>query len=241
MLTKFKKLLKLLNNRNYRKALLSGTAAGIEHEDVLKKIDCKTIVDIGANKGQFAIVARAIFPEAYIYSFEPLSHPYEIFKKLFLGDTKVKLFKFAVSDTSGETEIHLSKREDSSSLLPISDKQNEIFPGTFEIGIEKISAKRLADVLRPSEIIQPALLKIDVQGFEMNVLKGSEEFLSSFKYIYSECSYVELYKGQVLFSEINNYLTRKGFLKKFECNTSYDTEGNIIQSDFLFENINNAL
>lgn len=235
MIKKIKKLTKLLVNGKYRKGLFNGTAAGIEHEDVLKNIECKTIVDIGANKGQFALAARKYFPNAKIYSFEPLLHPAEIFEKVFESDSNVKLFRYAVSDTSGETEIHLSRREDSSSLLPIAEKQNEMFPGTFEIGVEKITAKKLSEVLAPQDIIPPALMKIDVQGFELNVLKGSEELLQGFKYIYSECSYIELYKGQALYSEINAFLESRGFKKVREYHTSYDSGGNPIQSDFLFE------
>lgn len=217
---------------------MKGSAAGIEHEAVLKTLNCRTIIDIGANKGQFALAARKCFPKAKIYSFEPLSHPAEVFNKVFEGDTNTKLFPFAISDETGEAEIHISHREDSSSLLPISEKQNEMFPGTYEVGVEKITMKKLSDALSASDLVSPVLMKIDVQGFELSVLKGSTELFSRIKYIYSECSYIELYKGQALFPEISAFLAAFGFKKTGEFNTSYDNSGKAIQSDFLFENIN---
>jgi FkbM family methyltransferase len=235
MISKIKKLSKLAVDKNYRKAVLKGSAAGIEHEKVLQKLDCNTIIDVGANKGQFALAARKCFPKAKVFSFEPLSHPAGIFEKVFSDDKNVKLFRFAVSNESGETEIHISHREDSSSLLPISDKQNEMFPGTYEVGTEKIIMKKLNDVLKSTDLLPNVLMKIDVQGFELSVLKGSVELFRDIKYIYSECSYIELYKGQALFPEISTFLESHGYKLAGEYNTSYDTSGKPIQSDFLFE------
>ncbi len=235
MIGKLKKLSKLASDKNYRQAVLKGSAAGIEHEKVLGKLDCNTVIDIGANKGQFALAARKCFPKAKIFSFEPLSHPAGIFEKVFSDDKLVKLYRCAISNESGEAEIHISHREDSSSLLPISDKQNEMFPGTYEIGVEKIIMKKLSEVLNTSDIAPNVLMKIDVQGFELSVLKGSIELFGDIKYIYAECSYIELYKGQALFPEISAFLQSYGYKLAGEFNTCYDPDGKAIQSDFLFE------
>lgn len=234
MFKKLNKIIQLLGNSIYRRAAFKGTAAGIEHEAVLKTLNCKTVIDIGANKGQFALAARKCYPNARIFSFEPLSKPAAIYMKVFSDDSNVKLFTVAISNESGKTEIHISHREDSSSLLPIGDKQNEMFPGTYEIGTEIIAMKRLNEVLNADELIEPVLMKIDVQGFEMNVLKGSTELFNKIKYIYSECSYIELYKGQALFPEISEFLQSFGYRLSGEYNTSFDQSGKSIQSDFLF-------
>ncbi|HMQ77960.1 MAG TPA: FkbM family methyltransferase [Ignavibacteria bacterium] len=236
MIKKLTKFIKVFGNSSYRKAAFIGAAAGIEHEAVLKTLNCSTIIDIGANKGQFALAARKCLPMAKIYSFEPLAHPAEIFNKVFVNDSNIKLFPFAISDETGEAEIHISHREDSSSLLPIGEKQNEMFPGTYEVGVEKITMKKLSDTLSASDLISPVLMKIDVQGFELSVLKGSTELFSRIKYIYSECSYIELYKGQALLPEISDFLAKHGFKRTGEFNTSFDESGKPVQSDFLFEN-----
>ena len=53
------------------KGLSRGVAAGIEHTAVLRNLTCETVVDVGANRGQFALAARHYFPNAEIFSFEP--------------------------------------------------------------------------------------------------------------------------------------------------------------------------
>ena len=57
---------RIMNNRAYASALLKGVAAGVEHERLLRFLNCRTIVDIGASRGQFALVARQCFPEVRI-------------------------------------------------------------------------------------------------------------------------------------------------------------------------------
>ena len=81
-------------------------------------------------------------------------------------------------------------------------------------------------------------MKIDVQGYELEVLKGSEKLLENFDYLYIECSFIELYKGQPLYTEIIKWLKSKNFsyVKKF--NSLFDRNKNIIQADFFFKRLN---
>ena len=79
-----------------------------------------------------------------------------------------------------------------------------------------------------------ALLKIDVQGFEMEVLKGCNSMLDYFSWVYVECSFIELYEGQALANEVIDYLHTHGFKLAGIYNMSYDRSGIAIQADFLF-------
>ena len=63
------------------RALVKGSAAGTEHGLVLQGINSNFIVDVGANRGQFALVARKVFPKARILSFEPLAEPIQTLRK----------------------------------------------------------------------------------------------------------------------------------------------------------------
>jgi hypothetical protein len=69
------KLFKILSSRFLLSALLKGTAAGVEHGNILQNLECNCVVDIGANRGQFALISRKIFPLAKIHAFEPLEEP----------------------------------------------------------------------------------------------------------------------------------------------------------------------
>ena len=95
----------------------------------------------------------------------------------------------------------------------------------------------LKSILKKDEIAEPALLKIDVQGYELEALVGGEEILGKFSYIYVECSFIELYEGQALVHEVIQYLSKHQFYLNGVYNLSYDNVGRAIQGDFLFRRI----
>lgn len=235
MLFKVKKLFLILRNPYFLRALWSWrVAASVEHRYALTCAKFQTIVDIGANRGQFTLAARYFSPNASIYSFEPLSEPASIFRKVFQNSPKVTLFQTAIGESTSKSFIHISKCDDSSSLLPISSKQEEIFPGTGEVSIEEVSVAPLSAFVPITQLIAPAMLKIDVQGFESQVLSGADPLLDYFDYIYCECSFIELYTGQVLAENIVSMLKNRGFGLKGVFNLAYAVGGNPIQGDFLF-------
>ena len=231
---KITKLYKIFRQPRYYKALFSGVAAAVEHESLLRSICCKTIIDIGANRGQFSLVARHCFRDAQIFAFEPLSKPCEKFRTLFSDDKNVILHDVAVGPENGSVVIHISARDDSSSLLPITALQEALFPGTNEKTTESIRVRLLDAMIRPAQITTPAMLKLDVQGYELQALKGCENLLRKFQYVYAECSFVELYQGQALADEVISFLHPKGFALDGVYNTDYDLSGRAIQSDLLF-------
>ncbi len=135
---------------------------------------------------------------------------------------------------SGEAQIHVSARDDSSSLLPITQRQNALFPGTAEAGIATIRVMRLADALPAAGIESPALLKLDVQGFELQALAGCEDVLERFAWVYVECSFVELYAGQAFADGVIAWLRERGLRLTGVYNMAYDRAGRAVQADFLF-------
>ena len=194
----------------------------------------RTVVDVGANRGQFALAARHVFPQAQIVSFEPLTGPAALWRAVFAGDGRARLIDAAIGPEPGEAEIHVSARDDSSSLLPITARQNALFPGTAEAGTATIRVVRLADALPAADIEAPALLKLDVQGFELQALAGCEALLDRFAWVYVECSFVELYAGQAFADEVIAWLREHGMRLAGVYNMSYDRDGRALQADFLF-------
>lgn len=236
MIFKLRKLIGILKEPLFAKALSKGAAAGVEHKVILKNLGaCCHVVDVGANRGQFALIARHCFPEARIDSFEPLKEPAVIYERVFEGDTHAKLHNYAVGPEKSEAIIHVSSRDDSSSLLPIAEGQTSLFPETVEKETRMIQVVPLDDVLSESDVLSPALLKIDVQGFELSTLQGCSSLLHKFKHVYVECSFVELYEGQSFADEIIKYLADYQFRLIGIYNMHYDQSGKAIQADFLFE------
>jgi len=234
--TKTCKLASILAVPAWLRALLQQrVAAGVEHAGVLRNLgSVRTVVDVGANRGQFALAARHCFPAAQIISFEPLAGPAAIYRSVFVKDKRTKLIEAALGPETGEAIIHVSERDDSSSLLPITPRQNELFPGTAEAGEKKIRVTRLSEHLPDKAIQAPALLKLDVQGFELQALAGCEDRLSRFAWVYAELSFMELYSGQALADDVIAWLRERGFTLRGVYHMVYDREGRAVQADFLF-------
>lgn len=224
----------ILHELLFVRALLKCVAAGTEHRSLLQSMDCKQVVDIGANCGQFALISRQCFPDARIDSFEPLSEPADRFEKVFAGDANTHLHRCAIGSEKTTMTIHVSERDDSSSLLPIGRTQSELFPHTGEREVRQTPVLPLHEAMDGDDLSSPALLKIDVQGFELEVLKGCRSMLDRFSCIYVECSFMELYEGQALAYEVIDYLSQHGFRMSGVYNMTYDKKGIAIQADFLF-------
>ena len=99
---------------------------------------------------------------------------------------------------------------------------------------EIVEVRPLSAFIDRSQVESPALLKLDVQGFELEALRGCESLLSCFDYIYVECSFFELYENQPLAEVISSYLLNKGFIFLDSFNTVYESNSRPVQADFLF-------
>ena len=103
-----------------------------------------------------------------------------------------------------------------------------------EVGREQVRVGRLIEFVSPEEIVLPALLKLDVQGFELEALVGCKDLLDSFSHVYAECSFMKLYTGQALADEVIDWLAKRSFRLTGIYNLSYDRKGDAVQGDFLF-------
>ncbi|BEI42153.1 [alpha-L-fucopyranosyl-(1-_3)-alpha-L-rhamnopyran osyl-(1-_3)-2-O-methyl-alpha-L-rhamnopyranosyl] dimycocerosyl phenol-phthiocerol 2'''-O-methyltransferase [Polynucleobacter sp. HIN10] len=206
---------------------------GSEHKTLLKR-KFNTIVDIGANRGQFSLAANKWSPNAKIYAFEPLPIPASIFNKIFSNHANTILNSVAIGPSIAKTYMHVSARDDSSSLLEIDDPQVEIFPGTNMFELQEVNVGRLDQFLTSDDFQSPSLLKIDVQGYEFEVLVGCESLLTNIDVIYCECSFIELYKNQKLAFTVIEWLLKREFIFNGFYNSYYDKNGRTVQADFVF-------
>ncbi|MEA3641086.1 MAG: FkbM family methyltransferase [Lamprobacter sp.] len=229
MTPRLRKYLKLLQRPACWPALLQGVAATLEHDSALGREHFATVIDVGANKGQFATYARLRWPQARLICFEPLPAPRAKLARATRGQAEIQAC--ALGAAPGEGELHLASRADSSSLLALGERQKTLF-GMNETGVLRVPIQRLDACIRPP-LARPSLLKIDVQGFELEVLKGATGLLPEIDVVYVEASDVELYQGQALHAEIERFLTAAGFRVKGCFNEQFD-QGQRVQADWLF-------
>ena len=213
-------------------ALRRGVVPSVEHRSALRGLAVDGIVDAGANRGQFSLLCRCEFPNTRVWAFEPIPHEADVFERIH-GGGQTRLFRLALGDRSERALLHLSNRLDSSSLLDIGGRQAELFSGTHEVGKLEVEVRRLEDMAGHFGEVSEGLLKIDVQGFELMVLRGAGSVLSRFRYIYVECSEVVLYEGQCLRQDVCAFLEGRGFQLAGRFNPTW-RGGQLIQADYLF-------
>jgi FkbM family methyltransferase len=227
-----------LARATYRGALRRAVLPAVEHQAMLEQLpDVAAVVDVGANIGQFAIVAREVYPHATILSFEPLPQASKKLRALFAGDPRFEHVALALTDVGGALPFHVSGADDSSSLLPLAARQVAEFPATRGVDTLEVTAARLDDAMAGRPLPDGALLiKLDTQGTELAVLRGGPDTLARARYLILEASFVELYEGQAEASEINAFLVERGWRLRavYDVKTSRLT-GEPIQADFVYE------
>jgi FkbM family methyltransferase len=177
----------------------------------LQNMNIKTVIDVGAHTGEFALKIHQILPHAKIYSFEPLKDCFEKLNKNSKSIANLQCFNVALGEQRQETEIHHNDFSPSSSLLKLGEHK-EHFPFTQGSTKEIIQVDTLDNFTQKLSLQKNILLKIDVQGFEDKVIAGSLSTLSDVKLIIVETSFKELYKSQPLFSDIYYILTKLDFI-----------------------------
>ena len=176
----------------------------------LRTLDIRTVLDIGASVGDSAVLIRAFFPDAVIHSFEPLPECYAVLQSC-LNDDRFYAHNFALGDKNGEFEFYRNEHTPSSSFLNIKEAHTRAFPYTAMTDRVTVQVKRLDDIWESLKISPRAMLKIDVQGYESSVLLGADGSLDQVAAIIIEVSFIELYDNQVLFHDIYEMLTSRGF------------------------------
>lgn len=228
------KLVIVITDAYWRKYFLQNRVLPAVEHKYLGELKVDTLVDVGANRGQFAAAMRP-FVAKTIHSFEPLSSARNVLSQAFRGDDSLIVYDLALGDKAGKMTFHVSMSEDSSSILEIGDRQEGFYPGTGQADCITIDVERLDGVIASEDLVGTSLLKLDVQGYELPALLGCGDLLGEFNYIYCECSMQELYVGQHLIADIISHL-RKNDFDLIDIRNLSRHEGRCIQGDLLFEN-----
>jgi FkbM family methyltransferase len=200
--TRLAKGVRLLRHPSLLRAFARhGVAASLEHR-ALPTRAYATVVDIGAHTGQFSLLARMLYPEAMIYAFEPLPEAAAKFREVFAGDPLVRLHEAAIAPESGNAMLYVGDVWDAGSLLPSVGGSNRDV---------RVAAGPLREFVAEAEIGWPALLKLDVQGYEREALAGCRSLLDRFDDVVAELMLREAYAGQALAADVIALLRNEGF------------------------------
>lgn len=179
---------------------------------LLKSAHLATIIDGGANDGGFASQARAICPNAKIYSFEPVPWIHAKLISTFKADHRFVAYELALGDKEGTRELEINTCQYSSSLLPMRTDAVEVLPMIGPTA-KRIMVKTttLDQWTNGKDLPRPLLLKLDLEGNELAALHGAYNFLNGVDYVLVEISFVCIRDGQPNFQQILNFLDDSGF------------------------------
>ena len=177
------------------------------------KVNIRTVLDVGANKGEFSKAALKIFKKAQVYAFEPISYLFNNYL-LKIKNKRFKPFMFALANRNSIIEFNYNLgRKRKSSLLDLTD--NEGFRiKKIKTGIKKFDSLNI-------EIKRPCFLKIDVEGAEMLVLGGFKKNLNKIDVLQLEVNFSENFKGQAKIGELIEFLEKYSFRRFIQKNINY--------------------
>ena len=198
----------------------------------------KTVLDVGANTGQFARQMRRLFPAATIYAFEPQPSAFERLKRW--ADSqhgRVWPLKLALGEETGRSSMYFHVEHDSSSsLLRSTALHTSLAPSSRLQKEHTVDIRRLDDVVaelaKPLE--PPILIKLDVQGYEDRVLAGAHGTLRSAEACVLEVCLDHLFEGQAEFLGLATVLAKAGLTYAGNISQFYSADGHVMWLDALF-------
>lgn len=193
--------------------------------------DIKSVIDVGAHHGETISLFLKYFKLNIIYSFEPSKKNYKIltnqlyFLKKNNKNTKVLIFNLGLGEKNCEVFLNNTLESSSSTINDINKESNYylrkiknlmIKSDQYIVDSEKIEVITLDDFFDDKNLKKIDLLKIDTEGYELNILKGIKKNAKNIKYIYFEHHYHNMIKKNYFFSDINKLLNRYNFTQVFK-------------------------
>lgn len=193
------------------------------------------VVDVGANDGGYGQELRDFGYRRRIASFEPLAATYQ--RLAARADSAWATYRYALGSTDSTQTINVAGNyEASSSFLPMADLHAQAAPGSVYSGTESVKVRRLDSVW--TEIGRGAsrpYLKIDTQGFELEVLRGGSEAIDHMVGVGVEMSLVPLYAGAPIWEDVMDWLRSRGFeLQRVDPGFTDMRTGRMLQFDAMF-------
>lgn len=201
----------------------------------VKQAGIKTVIDIGAHTGEFSSAIRAILPEVRVYAFEPLLDCYDRLTAKFKKDGCFHAYRVALGSRHGQATFWRSDFSKSSSVLPMATLHRLAFPWSAACSPIETRVDTLDCYLDELNLTPNVLLKIDVQGYEEEVLKGAAATLKQVSQVLVEVSFRPLYEGQASFDSVYELLRGYGFSYAGSLDQMLSPiDDTVLQADALF-------
>lgn len=195
------------------------------------------ILDGGANIGQFARAAVETFPEAKVIAIEPLPDIAQRLRENLKDRPQVQVKETALGSSDGILTFHRNAYSLASSALSLLPEAATTFPGLAEVETLEVPVTRIDSIFPGMELVSPFLIKLDLQGFELEALRGAQRTLRHTDFLLLEIAFQPLYDAEPRFEELLDYVRAAGFRFLRPLDVLRDARGVIVQMDALFEHV----
>jgi FkbM family methyltransferase len=190
--------------------------AYLAQKHLLRTMRCRTVFDVGAFQGDATSRYAELFPDAEIYAFEPYPPSYEALEAMYSNTPRIHLVNAAVSSRPGEATFYVNGVASTNSLLPRPSAGRRYFsPEAVTRSTISVPTISIDEFRAKHNVPVPDILKLDIQGMELEALRGAEQTLNSGRggvsLVFSEVTFVPHYEKGVLFDELSSYLRKRGF------------------------------
>tara|TARA_B100002019_G_scaffold286240_1_gene296411 strand:+ start:2136 stop:2924 length:789 start_codon:yes stop_codon:yes gene_type:complete len=208
--------------------------------EIIKRIfsthKVNTIIDGGASIGDISLKFANYFPKSNVYCFEPYSDFNQFLTKRFKDNERISIFPFALNSTNDQLNLYINNSKGTNSTLPPASEGVLIYGNQFDnTGVEITEAISLDSWAKQNDIDHIDILKLDVQGTELDVLKGANHLLSNngIDALLIEINFQNCYRNQSRWDDLISYLMNSGY-SLFNFYNFYHYEGKLVQSDAIF-------
>jgi len=191
-----------------------------------------TVIDIGAALGEWSKAANFVYPDAKIYAFEPIPDSLKQAKEALKDILNIEFFNIALFSSNEKKQFHLNEFTFSSSLLKMTDKHKEIYPFTKNETVINVECKRF-DTLTGIILENPVYVKMDVQGAELEVLKGFGNLIQKIDMVQIELGFEDFYENQFNYADIFNFFFENGFKSFLQLDLQFN-KNKLIYCDYIF-------
>jgi len=212
--------------------------SAFDRQLALAGADAKIVLDVGAYDGDTARVYLAVFPRAQVFAFEPFPQSFASLSALARDEPRLVPLELGLSDQIGSSVLSVVRGAQMNSLLaPLSDVGDAKLDWHLgSVGRVEVATTSLDRWVADTSLDVIDVLKLDVQGAELAVLRGGSGLLAQkrIRVIYAEVAFREMYAGQPLFRDVDAYLARAGYCLHSVWNLRNDSNGCTHTADAIF-------
>lgn len=187
----------------------------IELSSIFKKNDIQLIIDVGANKGQFARSIRGLGYTGKIFSFEPFPDSFKFLSHISKKDKNWYVYNFALGSEQSIKSLNIYRDSALNSFLSGDGSGTDRYKNSFRVNSKiEVEVKTLNNVFMETPDLKNAeniFLKLDTQGYDLEVFKGANEIIHLVKYLYTEMSIIPIYRETKTYTETLEIYKNEGF------------------------------